>query len=39
MPHTVSPGNFLRDVDTNGTFTFGDVMLVNANLARGLPAP
>jgi hypothetical protein len=35
----VTATNFLKDVNANGTLTFGDILVVNGNLAKALPTP
>jgi hypothetical protein len=35
----VTAANYLKDVNANGSMTVSDKNIVNANLAKSLPAP
>jgi hypothetical protein len=39
IAHAVTAANFLLDVNATGTLTVGDKVIVNANVAKGLPTP
>ena len=39
LAQSVTPANFLRDVNTSGAITVGDKAAVNGSLTHSLPPP